>query len=66
MIWLAEAGAEMAVNPAATVAMSAKRTGVMFLLPIFLVTRTGYSLTSNYQLPKLRRYLVNKDTIAEI
>jgi hypothetical protein len=36
MIWAAEAGATMAVNPAAAVAMSAKRTGVMFLLPIFL------------------------------
>jgi hypothetical protein len=35
MIWLAEAGAAMAINPAAAVAMSAKRTDVMFLLPIY-------------------------------
>jgi hypothetical protein len=29
----------MAINPAAAVAMSAKRIGVMFLLPIFLKCR---------------------------
>jgi hypothetical protein len=33
---VANAGAAIAINPAAAVAMSAKRTGVMFLLPIFL------------------------------